>query len=389
MLALIAYSNSFRAELAFDNQAAIQSDPRIRALTRQNLDLIWSRGYWFDNAGPGLYRPLTTLSYLVNYVVFGNGERPAGYHWINFMIHTVNALLVYGLGLAVFRYRQQSLALAALWAVHPVLTESVTNIVGRADLLAGFGVLAGILCHIKATSESGARKVGWLIGLTLAATIGIFSKENAAALIFLMLAYDLAFRTGGLRASIPGYAAAALPLVLFLFRRSQIIATSPVNPATFVDNPLVGVGFWQSRLTAIQVIGRYMGLILWPQSLSCDYSYNQIPLFRGTLQHWGDWLTLLALMACLAAAALAAIWYRRSRTPFFFVALFFLTLAPVANIAILIGTIMAERFLYLPAVGFLGCVVWAIYAAADRVNEQRGSAAIRPAWVIGVLCVAL
>jgi protein O-mannosyl-transferase len=90
-LALIAYSNSFRAELAFDNQPAIQNDPRIRALTRQNLDLIWSRSYWFDNASPGLYRPLTTLSYLVNYVVFGNGERPAGYHWINFMIHTINA----------------------------------------------------------------------------------------------------------------------------------------------------------------------------------------------------------------------------------------------------------------------------------------------------------
>ncbi len=69
--------------------------------------------------------------------------------------------------------------------------------------------------------------------------------------------------------------------------------------------------------------------------------------------------------------------------------MFFLTLAPVANIAILIGTIMGERFLYLPAVGFLGCVVWAIYAAADRVNQQRGSTAIRPVWVIGALCVAL
>jgi hypothetical protein len=53
------------------------------------------------------------------------------------------------LGLAVFGEAWPSFAMAALWALHPILTESVTNVAGRADLLAAFGVLAGLLCYLR------------------------------------------------------------------------------------------------------------------------------------------------------------------------------------------------------------------------------------------------
>jgi len=106
--------------------------------------------------------PLTTFSYLLNYTVFGNGPHPAGYHWVNFALHAVNIALVYLLGLLLFQEsklkERVAFALAAVWSLHPVLTESVTNIVGRADLLAGFGVLAGLLCHIHGGAASGWRK---------------------------------------------------------------------------------------------------------------------------------------------------------------------------------------------------------------------------------------
>jgi protein O-mannosyl-transferase len=130
-------------------------------------------------------------------------------------------------------------------------------------------------------------------------------------------------------------------------------------------------------------------LILWPRNLSCDYSYNQIPLFRGTFDGWGDWATLLAVLTCLAAAALAAASYRRRPSVFFFIALFFIALAPVANIALLVGTIRADRFLYLPAVGFIGCSVWAIHAAVERLNTRWPGSPITPTRVFGLLCLAL
>jgi len=365
VFALLAYSNSFRAGLALDNASVIQQDSRIRAATSENLHLILTNEYWYYRMTTGLYRPLTTFSYLLNYAIFGNGPHPAGYHWVNFALHAVNIALVYLLGLLLFQQTRLkenlAFALAAVWAVHPVLTESVTNIVGRADLLAGFGVLAGLLCHVHGGTASGWRKLAWLAGLALAAAIGLFSKESAVVVLAAMLIYDLAFhQTWRARAS--GYLALAAPLLVFFYIRGQVLAklASPLVP--FGDNPLVGAGFWTARLTAIKVVGKYLWLLLWPARLSCDYSYNQIPLST-----WGDWETLLALAACVALAAVAIASYRRSQPVFFFIAFFFAALAPTSNLLLLIGTIMAERFLYLPSIGFAGCLVVAVHAVCRRL----------------------
>jgi len=263
----------------------------------------------------------------------------------------VNILLVYWLGLLLFQERGPAWALAAVWALHPILTESVTNIVGRADLLAGFGVLAGLLCHAKSAAASGRRKLAWLAALMLAATIGMFSKESAVVLLAAMVIFDFTFGTGGARARWAGYVAVALPVALFLYVRSRVFAGLAAAPVPFTDNPLVGAGFWTARLTAVRVIGKYLWLLVWPRDLSCDYSYNQIPAADG----------FAALAVCAAAAAAAIFCYRRHKAVCFFIAFFFAALAPTSNLVILIGSIMAERFLYLPSVGFAGCLVWAIY----------------------------
>src|SRR5438477_4952034 len=204
---LAAYSSSFRAGFPFDNAQAILVDSRVHALTPQNIHLILTTDYWYNSSTTGLYRPLTTLSYLFNYAVLGNGSRPAGYHWINFGLHAANVLLVYLAGLAIFRDTPRAVALAAVWGLHPLLTESVTNIVGRADLLAGFGVLAGLLCDIRGASATGRRKLEWLAALVAAQAIGLFSKESAIVLPGIMLLYDLTWRA---RKQAIAYAALAL-----------------------------------------------------------------------------------------------------------------------------------------------------------------------------------
>ena len=161
-LALVCYSNSFQAGMVADDVPVIQGDARVRAATAANVRLAFTEEYWYGSKTTGLYRPFTTLSYLFNYAILGNGVNPAGYHILNFAIHLGNIALVYLLGLALFSDPLAAVAMAALWGVHPVLTESVTNLVGRADLLAAFGVLAGLLCHIQAAAATGRRKrSGW------------------------------------------------------------------------------------------------------------------------------------------------------------------------------------------------------------------------------------
>jgi len=371
--ALLAYSDSFRAGLSLDNAWVIQEDSRIQAATSENVRLILTQDYSYKNSSSGLYRPLTTFSYLLNYTILGGGANPAGYHWFNFALHAVNILLVYWLGLLLFQEMGPAWALAAVWALHPILTESVTNIVGRADLLAGFGVLAGLLCHAKSAAASGRRKLAWLAALMLAAGMGMFSKESAVVLVAAMAIYDFTLGRDRARARVPGYLVVAAPVAIFLYVRYRVFAGLAAAPVPFTDNPLVGTGFWTARLTAVKVIGKFLWLLVWPRDLSCDYSYNQIPLFA-----WGDWKAGAALAVCAGAAAIAVYCYRRHRAVCFFIAFFFAALAPTSNLVILIGSIMAERFLYLPSLGFAGCLVWAVY------RRPR----LAPA-VLGVVCVAL
>src|ERR1035437_59029 len=391
LFALTAYSNSFGTPLIFDSNSAIVQDSRVWSATSENLKALMTQDYWYAEKTNGLYRPLTKISYLLNYAVLGSGPHPASYHWVNFALHAVNILLVYLLGLVLLREFRLAFALAAVWGLHPVLTESVTNVVGRADLLAAFGTLAGLLCHVRAASASGGRRNAWLVALALVAAIGLFSKESTVVLPAVMLIYDVAEkRAAPWRARPPGYLAVALAFLTYFYLRSRVLAAlyeTEAGSFAFVQNPLVGADFWTARLTAVKVIGKYVGLWLWPGRLSCDYSYNQVSLFDWRLDNGEGWLALGAVAGCAAAVAIAVIVYRATRPwVFFFISFFFAALAPTSNLVILIGTVMAERFLYLPSIALAAFLVQAVFHAGDRLTARSPAGRRMPWAVLGVVC---
>jgi tetratricopeptide (TPR) repeat protein len=371
-LTLLAYSNSFGAGFTMDNRGLLLEDPRIREATAQNLGSIFQHTYWWPYGESGLYRPFTTLTYLFNYAVLGNADQPAGYHWINLLLHAANVLLVYALGLRLLRRFWPAVLLAAVWAVHPVLTESVTNMVGRADLLAGMAVLGGFLMYLKSADATGARRWGWLAGLMAAATLGVFSKESAVTLLGVIALYELAWwkerrRTGAL---LLGCLAVAPAIEALLYQRAAVLANAPAVAIPFGDNPLTAASFWTAKLTALEVMARYLGLLAWPANLSCDYSYAQIAPAGGSPADWLAW----AALAAVAGAVVAM--YRWSRTAFFFAGMAFVTFLPTSNLLFPIGTIMAERFLYLPAIAMAACLVLGVCAAGERLGRAKAAWAV-------------
>jgi len=384
--ALAAYSNSFRAELVFDSQRAILADTRIQAATAQNLHEIWKEDYWAGTGSSALYRPFSTLTYLFNYAILGDGPQPAGYHWVNLAIHAANVALVYWLGLLLFRERLPAFAFAAIWALHPVLTESVTNIAGRPDLLGGFGVLAGFLCYVRAGQTSGRQRAAWLAALAAGAAVGVFSKESGAVLPGVMILFDVTFpRKNSWAFRVPAYLAAAAPIALFLAMRARVLAQVSSMVISFCDNPLLGADFWTARITAIRVLAKYLWLFFWPAQLSADYSYNQVPLFGWKLTGGEDLQAVFAVLLWIVIAALAIGAFRRAKPAFFGIAFFLGTLAPTSNLLLRIGSIMAERFLYLPSIGLAGCLVWMAQAAIRRWKPAPTAVAA----VLGVACLAL
>ena len=381
LFTLAAYSNSFTAGFALDNRLLLLGDPRIRSASAANLSLILGHSYWWPNGESGLYRPLTTLSYLLNYAILGNGSQPAGYHWINFFLHVANVLLVFVLARRLLsghlRAFEIAFFIALLWGAHPVLTESVTNIVGRADLLAAAAVLAGFWMYLRSVGAAGWRQFAWLIALALTSAAGALSKESAVVLPAIIVLYELVRRSEKPPSRpflwvnvLRGCAASLIPVAAVLWQRGVVLAGSPPAEFPFVDNPISGAGFWIGRLTAIKVAASYLRVAFWPIRLSADYSYAQIPLVSGNRSDWTAWI-LIAVVLCLMPLL-----YRWHRRAFFFACFGLLNFVPGSNLLFPIGTIMAERLLYLPLIGVITVVVITIYAARGFARVPNAVAPI-------------
>src|ERR1700722_9019634 len=377
----VTYSTSFSGVIEGDASALVRQDARVHALTPQNLHLIATRTYWSSITSSTVYRPLVTLSWMMNYVGFGNQDRALGYHVFNLVVHLINAVLAWLLILAIAGEELPAFWAAAIFAIHPVNSEAVTNIAGRADLMAATGVLAGLLLHVKFHQDTGWRRYAALAGLVLASAFGFLSKENAVILPAAMLLYDLVvFGPPFFRKirTISPYVAVVAPIVAIIAWRHRMMP-GLVDTVVVVDNPLAAASFWRARLTAAETLWRYLGLLAWPQKLSWDYSYNQIPLASIA----GGLLALAGMLALLVAVASL---YRRAPSVCFFGLFFFVALAPTSNVLILIGSTMAERFLYLSSIGFAVCVVAAVMAACRRASPHS---AVLAACVLTLAVVVL
>jgi tetratricopeptide (TPR) repeat protein len=381
VLIVAAYGNGISGGFTFDGRHLILDDPRVHAATRENLALIFTQDYWWPKAVSGLYRPVVKLSFLVDWALVGNADRPTGYHVTNLVLHWGNAVAVFLLGLVTMQRAAPSFAAAALFATHPIGTEAVTNLAGRADLLAALAVLSGTLLYAR--SRLGGRTVGWLVGLALVTALGALAKESAAALLAVIVLYELSYAEPA-----PTWTAAAMrlvrrsgPAVVFVLFPLVAVAglrvwlymglTTPLLP--FTDNPQVGADAVSARLTAIGVIGRYLWLLLWPQTLSCDYSYAQIPVIDLGRAGFPEWQVLGVVAGAAAVITLAVRRRRASPALFFWVGFFFVTLLPSANLVRVIGSIMAERFVYLPSAGFAASVALTAFALSG--NRVRVAAA--------------
>src|SRR5262249_54306781 len=149
-------------------------------------------------------------------------------------------------------------------------TEAVTNIVGRADLIAGFAVLSSVLLYARSRETTGARRWMSLVALTVVTTIGVFAKESAVVIVGVAMLFAICFRSAetsrskkafsiadGARGLRRASVALAVPLLLLWIQRTRILGAAPPAEFPFVDNPIVGANGWTGFVTALVVMVRY------------------------------------------------------------------------------------------------------------------------------------
>jgi tetratricopeptide (TPR) repeat protein len=358
---LAAYGNAFHLGAALDGNLLVAGDPRTHAATFDALKTIFTTDYWWPSSTDLLYRPLTTASFLINYAVLDNGPQPAGYHAVNIALHTLNVWLAFALLSRLFQSRWPAFLAAVLWAVHPVGTETVANIAGRADLLTTVGLLGALLLYAEVSGQTAFR--WWRYGaIFLLAALAVFAKETGAVLLGLLLLWDLAQRSGagqGIRSRAPAWVAAAAALGIYWWLRSAVFASLPWPVQAFVDNPLRTAGFWGARWTAVKMLGMDLLLLIFPVRLCSDRSFNQIPI-AGLADPWA-WAALLTVLSILAVTIVR---WRKDPLLFWAAGLCGLTLLPVSNLVVLISATVADRFLYLPSLAFAAAITALIYRFA-------------------------
>ncbi len=381
------YLNTLDNGFALDDVPLVRDDPRIASLSgvpRLLLEPYWRK----DGQSAGLYRPLANVSFALNRALLG--AEPRGFHLVNALLHGLVSALVWVAARRASTHYGAAFIAGLLFAVHPVHSEAVANIAGRAELLAAAGVLGAWLAHARAReAAAGRRRLSWggLAGAIYLAAI--LAKETAVAAPLLFVLDDALHRRDAPRGRRTGggwaiYGAYAAALVLDLVLRAKALGGfRGAESAIFLDNPAAFEGTVVRLATALWILVRYAGLLLWPARLSSDYSYDAVPVVRSM----GDprfWLGLGFLLLLLAALAVA---WRRSRPIALGIAAFPLFFLPSANFFFPAGTLMAERLAYLPSFG--GCLLAGQFGAAiARPGARARPTLLRRAAVIALASAA-
>lgn len=340
---------------------------------------------FFEPTQPdNLFRPLTTLSFRLNYIV--GGLNPIGYHLVNILLHAFCAWLVFVLAQCLLRSNPVAL-FAALWfAVHPIHVEAVANISGRAELLsAAFGLLAVWVFRLASTEDDRPRRAYLYVASVFSFGLALLSKESALTLLPLIPLYSLVtVETGPAnrrklnRRALRGFFVLLAGAAACLLYRKVILQDLFIPPRDLVtyyaENPLLQENFFVRLIPGLKIFGDYLKLLILPIHLSIDYSLNQNDFWHSVY----SWPAVVSLV--VVAVFAGVVWYfRKFRFAFFGVwtlAAFSLTL----NILLPIGTIMGERLAYLPSVGFIifatGVGAWAVKEKSLALLGSRGALAL-------------
>ena len=317
----------------------------------------------FDNES-NFYRPTQTLTFLANYWVWG--LNPFGYHLTSIAIHAANAFLLFlvlrgvlgallppaadtpaGRADADRRTGWMALALALLWAVHPVHSAAVAYVSGSADSLAMLCCLtAWLACERALAATRPWAQPGWGALAFVGLLLGLCSKEIAGIWLAIFGIYLFVLRPGlgSRRARLGMIAGSVLALGFYLCLRH--LPPPALTPPPAPKMPAK----WVLMLRAL---GDYGSLMLYPKKLFME---RQVFAAPGASQPGDDarYLSLaLSGVGLLAAFAAGAWWQGRGRTLRRFGAgWFLLAFLPVSNLFTLNASV-AEHWLYLPSIGFL------------------------------------
>jgi len=370
---IAVYANGFRAPFVFDAESAILDNPAVKQ--------VW---HWCSPVSVGRLqggnRPIGFLSFALNYA--WSGFDAWSFHAVNLAIHVAAAWLLFDIvrrtlsrGRLAARFGAQAwipaLAIALVWLVHPLQTQSVTNLYQRLESQAGLFYLATLWSFVRALE--GSNPLGWYAASVAFCLLGAGTKENLVTAPLVVLWYDRAFASSSWRETFSrrgGYYAALtatwilVALLMFGrwvdFLRGDVLFVKNISPLRYA-------------MTQPGVILHYLRLTFWPDELCLDYGW---PAAQAANEIVPQALAVGALLALTAWSA-----YRWPAWGFLG-GWFFLTLAPSSSF-VPVADMAVEHRMYLPLAAVVTLVVMACWCAVQ--NRPRAVRALAGAVLLATV----
>lgn len=365
-LAFAVYTNSIPNSFIGDDKIQLLKNPLVT--DPANVARLFRSSVWSILGISGnYYRPVQFLLYMLVYQCAGFSA--SAFHLLMVLLHAVNTVLVYSLVRRISTIRTAAAA-AALFAVHPIHTETVDWIAALPDLAVTTLALAGILWFARRDGAPRSLAIAGHCGIYL---LALLTKETGVMLLPLyggFAFFCLAHRRQEFRRNAPLYAAMTATFGVYLAMRVNALGSlAPAQQTFFHPTPVSFV------LSAVVTAAQYLGGLLWPANL------NYFHIFHPT-----ESVTLALVVSALAIATVAALFFR-ARTPAISYGIFWIavTLAPALNLTGVGQNVFAERYLYLPSVGFCWIAAW----CWDWLAARRQTLAWAAAAVVLLTCAAV
>jgi hypothetical protein len=325
--------------------------------------------------------PMTWISLALDARLFGTG--PLGFHLTNVMLHIANTLLVYAFWRTATGARARSLAVAALFSMHPLRVESVAWVTERKDVLFAFFGLLALLAYVRYVRAAGRARFGWMAAACLLHLLSLMSKPMLVTLPALLLVLD-----GWPFGRWPQTSRIREAALLALEKVPLVVISAAVGVTNFAIQQHAGalVQFKNAPLSlragnALMSYAYYLRDSFYFEGLSFFYPF-QPPTTAGVM--------LAAVVVAIPVAAAVLLGRRRPRegAPFAVgMAWFFLTLFPTIGLIQSGLQSRADRFTYWPAIGLSVVLVWVWPTEWFRTLRARQLAAAVVAAAVLVLTI--
>lgn len=386
IIAFIVYANSLGNGFTLDDHVVFLENKALQGSPLSLFTMI-------DAAANGqllpFYRPLTNLTFLFDGQL--HGFNPFFIRLINVLFHSANAFLVYRLASQLFKSNLYApLLVGLLFACHPLHTEGVNfNAGGRITIMACFFSISAYLLHNRSIL---LEKSSWAFAGALFFLAGLFSKEIALMILPFILLLELptlrnnstAVRLQGCLRLAPYAVATVTYLVMRWLTLSKFGIQSSILPGVgskVFESMYITTDLSTRIFNNVYIIPRYLLTVLWPTALANRYvmpddlNLHALPLF-------GAWLLIFAALGWVFTRG-------RSTTSLFGIAWMTMFWLPVSGIVFVPGAPLADRFLYIPAIGLWIVVTDQIFRLIPATNTRYRKSGLTLAVLTFLLLAAL